>query len=89
MVCRAGAVVTVVYLLRCFCSHPWKACAVQIVILAELSISELIALSCQDISRKCLGSSLSVGCDACAVVTDVYILTSFAHMIRSFVLWCL
>jgi hypothetical protein len=54
---------------------------------AAFTMSKLIALSYKDISRKYLGSFLLVGCNACAVVPDVYILRSFAHMIRSIVLW--
>ena len=45
----------------------------EIVNLAVLTMFELIALSYQDISRKCLGSFLSAVYNACAVVSDVYI----------------
>ena len=44
---------------------------------AELTVFELIALLFQDISRKCLGSFLSSVYNACAVVTDFYILRRF------------
>jgi len=47
---------------------------VENVNLAVLTMSELIALSYQGISRKFLGSFLSGVYNACAVVTDLYIL---------------
>ena len=83
-ICDACAVVGDVYILRSFCSHRLKSCAVVILNLAVLTLFKWIVWSYQDISRKCLGSFLLVVGGACACVGDVYILRRFcSHRLKS------
>jgi len=65
-ICGACAVLSDVYILKCFFGHPLEACAVKDVNGAELTVFELIALLFQNISRKCLGiSSVVLQCLWC------------------------